>query len=59
MRPADLIVAAHLAIEVADDVDDQTRRQVNLHDRASLRDVHMRRKVIEGVEPDFVYRPHE
>lgn len=38
----------------ADDFDDPTRRQVNLQDRASLRDVHMWRRVIEGVDPDFV-----
>jgi hypothetical protein len=38
----------------ADDLDDLARGEINLQHSACLRDVHMGRRVIEGVDPNFV-----
>src|SRR5258708_2684440 len=38
----------------AGDLDDLTRGQINLQNRARLGDVHVRRRVIEGVDPNLV-----
>ena len=32
------------------DLGDRARREIDPHDRASLRDVHMRRRMIQGVD---------
>jgi hypothetical protein len=35
----------------SNDLGDCTRREIDPHDRAGLRDVHMRRRMIQGVDP--------
>lgn len=48
LRPFDVAIG-----DRAHDLDRVTGRQVDLHDCASFRDMHMRRWMIEGVDPDL------
>lgn len=46
--------ALHVAIgDRAHNLDGVTGRQVDLHDGTGFRDMHMRRRMVEGVDPDL------
>jgi hypothetical protein len=48
----ELLGSRHIPVgNRSNDLGGFVRREINPHDRTSLRDVHVRRRVIEGVDP--------
>ena len=52
MSRHELLGSFHIPVRnCSDDLGDLVRREINPHDCASLRDVHVRWRMIEGIDP--------